>query len=124
MQILNTGFYNELAQLPHNERNDPALVRLQVKFVKEHGANVKGLIRLVKFWRKKCIPIGRNYPSSYPFELLTIYAWEQAGTPRTFNTTQGFRQVLMYLAHYTSINVMWTANYTSDQIDRSLLRDR
>ena len=84
---------------------------------------MKGLIRLVKFWRKKYIPI-RDYPSSYPFELLTIYAWEQAGSPGTFNTTQGFRQVLTYLADYSNINVMWTANYTRDQVDRSLLGDR
>ena len=97
------------------------LTKKQVEFVKRYGASVKRLIRLVKYWRKKEVPAGRYYPSSYPFELLTIHAWEKAGSPGTFNTVQGFCQVLKYLVEYSEIKVMWTPERL---VDQSLLRER
>ena len=35
-----------------------SLVELQVDFVKRLPAGVKNLIRLVKHWRKTCIPVS------------------------------------------------------------------
>ena len=113
--------YDELKRLPHSERNDPVLTMKQVQFVKECETSVKRLIRLVKYWRKKEVPAGRYYPSSYPFELLTIHAWEKAGSPGAFYTVQGFCQVLKYLVEYSEIKVMWTPERF---VDQSLLRER
>ena len=47
-------------QMVHDEENweyySTAIVKLQVEFVKKLPANVKDLIRLVKYWRKTYIP--------------------------------------------------------------------
>ena len=47
-------------QMVHDEENweyySAAIVKLQVEFVKKLPANVKDLIRLVKYWRKTYIP--------------------------------------------------------------------
>ena len=93
----------------------------QVQFVKGCETSVKRLIRLVKYWRKKEVPAGRYYPSSYPFELLTIHAWRKAGRPGSFYTVQGFCQVLKYLVEYSEIKVILTLERL---VDQSLLRER
>ena len=97
------------------------LTMKQVEFVKGYETSVKRLIRLVKYWRKKEVPAGRYYPSSYPFELLTIHAWEKAGSPGAFYTVQGFCQVLKYLVEYSEIKVILTLERL---VDQSLLRER
>ena len=59
-------------QMVHDEENweyySAAIVKLQVEFVKKLPANVKDLIRLVKYWRKKYIPQSgsKHLPPSYP----------------------------------------------------------
>ena len=81
----------------HDEENweyySAALVKLQVKFVDKRPANVKDLIRLVKYWRKTYIQqIGHErLPPSYLLELLTIHAWEKANCPQKFNIKIGFK---------------------------------
>ena len=53
-----------------------SLVKLQVEFVSPIPANVKNLIRLVKYWRKTYVPetaTRRRLPASYVLELITIH---------------------------------------------------
>ena len=52
--------YREMGRLSEWDRNpySSSLVQLQLDFVKTRPAAVKNLIRLVKHWRKTCIPVG------------------------------------------------------------------
>ena len=90
-----------------------ALVKLQVKFVDKQPANVKDLIRLVKYWRKTYIPqIGHErLPPSYLLELLTIHAWEEAECPKKFNIKIGFKAVMELLKNHSNLRVSWDDNY-------------
>jgi len=106
----------------HDEENweyySAALVKLQVKFVKgpeeRRPANVKDLIRLVKYWRKTYIPqIGHErLPPSYLLELLTIHAWEKAKCPKKFNIKIGFKAVMELLKNHSNLRVSWDDNYS------------
>ena len=91
-----------------------ALVRLQVEFVKKQPANVKDLIRLVKYWRKTYIPqIGHErLPPSYLLELLTIHAWEEANCPKKFNIKIGFKAVMKLLENHSNLRVSWEVYYS------------
>ena len=94
-----------------------ALVKLQVEFVKSKPAKVKDLIRLVKYWRKTCIEdkvCGPRLPTSYPLELITIFCWEDAGRPNSFDTRVGFKAVLQKLVDYNDIKIMWYKNYSEE----------
>ena len=112
-------------QMLHDEDNweyySAAVVKLQVKFVKEPGErrpeNVKKLIRLVKYWRKKYLPKkGRKRrPPSYLLELLTIHAWEKAKCPETFNMKIGFKAVMEVLENHRNLRVSW-GDYYSESI--------
>ena len=86
-----------------------ALVKLQVKFVDKRPANVKDLIRLVKYWRKTYIQqIGHErLPPSYILELLTIHAWEKANCPQKFNIKIGFKAVMELLENHSNLRVSW-----------------
>ena len=101
----------------HDEENweyySAALVKLQVKFVDKRPANVKDLIRLVKYWRKTYIPqIGHErLPPSYLLELLTIHAWEKAKCPKKFNIKIGFKAVMELLKNHSNLRVSWNDNY-------------
>ena len=91
-----------------------ALVKLQVKFVDKRPANVKDLIRLVKYWRKTYIQqIGQErLPPSYLLELLTIHAWEKANCPQKFNIKIGFKAVMELLENHSNLRVSWDDNYS------------
>ena len=93
-----------------------ALVKLQVKFVDKRPANVKDLIRLVKYWRKTYIQqIGHErLPPSYLLELLTIHAWEKAKCPKTFNIKIGFKAVMELLENHSNLRVSWDDNYSKN----------
>ena len=95
-----------------------ALVRSQVEFVKKKPPNVKDLIRLVKYWRKTCIPqIGNEHlPPSYLLELLTIHAWEEAKCPTTFDMKIGFKAVMKLLKVHYKLRVYWGDYYGKDVI--------
>ena len=102
----------------HDEENweyySAALVKLQVKFVDKRPANVKDLIRLVKYWRKTYIAQidhGR-LPPSYLLELLTIHAWEKAKCPKKFNIKIGFKAVMELLENHSNLRVFWDDNYS------------
>ena len=97
----------------HDEENweyySAALVKLQVKFVKDRPPNVKDLIRLVKYWRKTYIPQidHERLPPSYLLELLTIHAWEKAKCPKKFNIKIGFKAVMELLENHSNLRVSW-----------------
>ncbi|XP_061473801.1 2'-5'-oligoadenylate synthase-like protein 2 [Rhineura floridana] len=92
---------------------------LQRNFVKRCPAKLKNLLRLVKYWYKKCKEHlkERNPSSSLPYkfalELLTIYAWEE-GTCRAeqFNTAEGFCTVMQLLVHFQDLCLYWTEYYS------------
>ena len=102
----------------HDEENweyySAALVKLQVKFVDKRPANVKDLIRLVKYWRKTYIPQidHERLPPSYLLELLTIHAWEKAKCPKKFNIKIGFKAVMELLENHSNLRVSWDDNYS------------
>ena len=102
----------------HDEENweyySAALVKLQVKFVDKRLANVKDLIRLVKYWRKTYIPQTghERLPPSYLLELLTIHAWEKAKCPKKFNIKIGFKAVMELLEKHCNLRVSWDDNYS------------
>ncbi len=82
--------------------------------MKAYPANVKNLIRLVKYWKKETISSnsGERIPTSYPIELITIHLWEQHTTTNgTFNTLKAFHGVMEALKDYKTLNVIWTKNY-------------
>ncbi|XP_028407282.1 2'-5'-oligoadenylate synthase 1A-like [Dendronephthya gigantea] len=57
-----------------------ALAEKQVDFVEYRPPNVKSLIRLVKYWKKKMVrefSSGRRIPNSYLLELIIIHLWEE-----------------------------------------------
>ena len=91
-----------------------ALVKLQVKFVDKRLANVKDLIRLVKYWRKTYIPQidHERLPPSYLLELLTIHAWEKAKSPKKFNIKIGFKAVMELLENHRDLGVSWKDYYS------------
>lgn len=104
----------------HDEENweyySAALVKLQVKFVKDRPPNVKDLIRLVKYWRKTYIPQidHERLPPSYLLELLTIHAWEKAKCPKKFNIKIGFKAVMELLEDHSNLRVSWDDNYSKN----------
>ncbi len=95
----------------------PSLVKLQIYFINEKPAAVKDLMRLVKYWNKTTVAVETSrpaLPTSYQFELITIYAWERAGSPQTFDRLQGFKDVLTIIANEIDyIRYFWTINYNS-----------
>ena len=108
-------FYRQMMDDEENwEYYSAALVKLQVKFVDKRPANVKDLIRLVKYWRKTYIPqIGHErLPPSYLLELLTIHAWEKAKCPKKFNIKIGFKAVMELLENHSNLGVSWDDNYS------------
>ena len=95
-----------------------ALVLVQKHFVKERPALVKGLIRLVKYWRKTYIPQSgsKHVPPSYLLELLTIHAWENANHPESFDLKIGFKAVMEVLKNHQSLRVSWGDYYRKSLI--------
>ncbi|XP_051786005.1 2'-5'-oligoadenylate synthase 1-like [Erpetoichthys calabaricus] len=94
------------------------LLQDQVDFVKITTKGVKDLICLAKYWMKTSFARPdqenrfRRLPSSYTLELLTLYAWQQAGKPIFFNLLQGLRAVLLLLVNYLDICIVWYEHYS------------
>ena len=109
-------------------KNDPAslspyykacLAKLQVDFARPIPANVKNLIRLVKYWRNEYVSAGSAGswpPNSYVMELVTIHLWESKGKPKRFDTLKAFHNVIKTLANSQSICAIWTDNYALGSI--------
>ncbi|CAH3018747.1 unnamed protein product, partial [Porites evermanni] len=123
-------FYKEM--LSDTKENWPyysaALVKIQRDFVKKRPASVKYLIRMVKYWCKKYIPLSgsKRLPPSYLLELLTIHAWENANPlnpPESFDMKIGFKAVMEVLKNHQSLRVYWEDYYRRDLIPISLLNE-
>ena len=113
--------YKQMKDCPENllPYYKACLAKLQVDFVSPIPANVKNLIRLVKYWRKKYVSDGSpgNWtPNSYVMELVTIHLWERKGNPDHFNTLKAFHNVIETLANNQSIRVIWRDNYPESMI--------
>ncbi|XP_062038827.1 2'-5'-oligoadenylate synthase 3 [Lepus europaeus] len=98
---------------------------LQRDFIVSRPTKLKSLIRLVKYWYLQCnkMPKGRgSLPPQHGLELLTVYAWEQAGRDAQFSMAEGFRTVLELVSQYRQLRVYWTLNYdTEDKTIRDFL---
>ena len=95
------------------------LAKLQVDFARPIPANVKNLIRLVKYWRKEYVSAGSTGswpPNSYVMELVTIHLWKIKGKPKRYNTLKAFHNVIKTLANSQSICAIWTDNYALGSI--------
>ena len=104
-----------------------SLVKMQVDFVSAIPANVKNLIRLVKYWRKKYVgqaSTGRRLPTSYVLELIVIHLWESKGRPYRFDTVKALHSVMEALAHVESLRVIWRNNYTENMIPGHIRHQR
>uniref|UniRef100_A0A5F8GDQ1 2'-5' oligoadenylate synthase n=1 Tax=Monodelphis domestica TaxID=13616 RepID=A0A5F8GDQ1_MONDO len=102
---------------------------LQRDFVNSCPSKLKSLILLVKHWYQQVTShkAGRQddecLPPVYALELLTIYAWEQAGRKNKFHVAEGFRTVLDLIREYQQLCIYWTVNYDfSDKTIRSCLQ--
>ena len=115
-------------QMVHDEENweyySAAIVKLQVEFVKKLPANVKDLIRLVKYWRKTYIPQSgsKHLPPFYLLELLTIHAWENANRPERFDVKIGFKAVMEALKNPHNLRVIWEHYYRRELIPSRYIR--
>ncbi|XP_028412290.1 2'-5'-oligoadenylate synthase 1A-like [Dendronephthya gigantea] len=113
----------------HSDFYRAALSKWQVDFVKKYPANVKNLIRLIKYWKKKMVRkswYGQRIPNSYLMELITIYYWEENTrySDGTFNTLKAFHGIMEALKDYQSLNIFWTENYSAKDIPSQILRQR
>jgi hypothetical protein len=98
-----------------------ALTELQVEFVKPKPSKVKDLIRLVKHWCKEYVvenkkPADGFFPNSYLLEMVTIHAWEEAGSPNQFEMAVGFRAVMEKLRCHRKLDIVWYDNYDRKQV--------
>ncbi|CAH3113461.1 unnamed protein product, partial [Porites lobata] len=113
-------FYKEM--LSDTKENWPyysaALVKIQTDFVRELPANVKDLIRLVKYWHKTFISQtgGEHLLPYFLLELLTIHAWENANRPEEFDMRIGFKAVMEVLQNNRSLHVSWDRYFKRDLI--------
>ncbi|NXI09701.1 OASL2 protein, partial [Irena cyanogastra] len=93
----------------------PSFTELQKMFVKRCPAKLKNLLRLVKYWYKELLTPqfpNEHLPPKYALELLTIYAWEEATSPCSFDMAQGFRTVLELLCRHRDICIYWEKYYS------------
>ena len=101
------------------------MVKLQIEFIKTKPGVVKELIRLVKYWNKCVVKplLGerRALPTSYPLEFITVYAWERADRPYSFDRLKGFKDILNILAEeLPHLRYFWTINYDSSLARRAI----
>ena len=98
------------------------LAPLQRDFVKPHSNDVKAIIRMLKYWKAEYLHRWhQRLLNSYVLELLTIYAWQKAGSPNRFNLAQGFKSVLTLLAYnLRDLRHYWTSNYTAEMAERGI----
>ncbi|XP_028407254.1 2'-5'-oligoadenylate synthase 3-like isoform X3 [Dendronephthya gigantea] len=115
------SLYRKMKTDTHNkEYYSVALAKQKVDFVENRPPNVKSLIRLVKYWKKKMVRAfssDRRIPNSYLMELIIIHLWEEntSGYGR-FNTLKAFHGIMKTLDEYQSLNVIWTDNYRINDI--------
>lgn len=136
VDLLPTFYFEDLKRLyrtmradtDHVEYYSAALVEQQVEFVKNYSANVKSLIRLVKYWRKTMVvpyEAKRKIPKSYVMELITIHLSEKHNVNGgTFNTLKAFRSIMEELKNYESLNIIWTKNYSRCEIPGAIRTER
>ncbi|XP_066295630.1 2'-5'-oligoadenylate synthase 1-like [Branchiostoma lanceolatum] len=86
-----------------------ALVELQRDFVKKQPAEVKDLIRLVKMWKKSCVP--ETSLKSYIIELLCIHV-----CPSRSRVAEAFKAVLEKLCDIKSVSAYWLDNYSYSRV--------
>lgn len=98
-----------------------ALAPIQRDFVKKVPPKVKQLIRLVKYWKKTCLQEmpKKRYPTSYPLELITIGAWQDAGSPENFDMRQGLYHVMLAMKNYRNLRRVWYEHYDKERADRA-----
>ncbi|XP_040842893.1 2'-5'-oligoadenylate synthase 2 [Ochotona curzoniae] len=88
---------------------------LQCNFITSRPAKLKDLIRLVQHWYqqfKRKLKSAGSLPPKYALDLLTVFAWEQAGSQEDFNAVEGFRTVLELVTQYQHLCVFWKVNYS------------
>ncbi|XP_063405222.1 2'-5'-oligoadenylate synthase 1A-like [Mytilus trossulus] len=114
--------FQQMRDCPVAERKffTPSLTKTQRGFVKsETPAQLKRLIQYVKHWKTSMIKV-KSPPSSYSFELLAIYLWQQDGKPQTFKIENGLRRVMEKLADYQSIKVEFFEYYNHNMHQRHI----
>ncbi|XP_036352353.2 2'-5'-oligoadenylate synthase 3 isoform X1 [Ochotona princeps] len=99
---------------------------LQRDFITSRPTKLKSLLRLVKHWYRQCDKMLKGkgaLPPQHALELLTVYAWEQAGRDVQFSMAEGFRTVLELVTRYRELRIYWTVYYsTEDQTVRDFLK--
>ncbi|XP_074061893.1 2'-5'-oligoadenylate synthase 3-like [Macrotis lagotis] len=102
---------------------------LQRDFVNSRPSKLKNLILLVKHWYQQVASWYKTgqqdecLPPVYALELLTIYAWEQAGKKNKFHMAEGFLTVLGLIRDYQRLCIYWTVHYDfEDKVIRSCLQ--
>ncbi|XP_038044085.1 2'-5'-oligoadenylate synthase 1A-like [Patiria miniata] len=96
-----------------------SFAKSQVDFVKRQPGCVKELIRLVKNWAYTELP--EELQKSYPLELITIFKWQRAGKPESFNKTRGLKDVLRSLQAIKALRTYHMAQYScSKQLAKSI----
>ncbi|OPL21251.1 hypothetical protein AM593_01692, partial [Mytilus galloprovincialis] len=114
--------FQKMRDCPVAERKffTPSLTKTQRGFVKsEIPAQLKRLIQYVKHWKTAMMKV-KSPPSSYSFELLAIYLWQQDGKPQTFKIENGRRRVMEQLADYQSIKVEFFEYYNHNMHQRHI----
>ena len=68
---------------------------------------------------------GRQVPTSYVMELITIHLWEKNRTiTGRFDTLKAFHGVMTALQDYRSLNAVWRTNYNKTMIPKQVKRKR
>ena len=93
--------------------------------MKDYPANVKSLIRLVKYWKKEKVKDlnGQTNPTSYVMELITIHLWEEnTDEDDTFDTLRAFHGILKALTsnRIERLDVIWDENYDTDEVPMTI----
>ncbi|XP_038076657.1 2'-5'-oligoadenylate synthase 1A-like [Patiria miniata] len=99
----------------HQERGfySASFVEKQRDFVIDQPDDVRNLIRMVKYWAYTRLP--KRLQKSYPLELITIYCWEKAGEPESFEIVEGLKAVLEVLESQPwKRRKFWTDYYSKD----------
>ena len=135
VDLLPTFHVNDLKRLYNDMTTDVenidyysvALVKYQVEFVRGKPANLKNLIRLIKYWKKENVRAtgSGRIPTSYVMELITIHLWEKRkGYDGTFDTLKALHGIMTALNDYTSLQAIWNDNYQTNEIPRSIQGER
>lgn len=98
-----------------------SLAPIQLEIIKQLPPKVKSLITLIKYWKEKYLKGENepempslaekrfdkpNWPTSYPFELVIISAWNDVGNPENFDMAKALHAVLTSLINHKSFKIM------------------